>query len=351
MKIYHQLSRLPFLKKYSYKFLFVAFLGIHLPLLGVVFYSLFVTSISKGAFVVVTLVLTLIATAITLKVLNALLYPIVQGEKALMAYIDTKYVPDLPTTYTDEVGVVLKNIQHTIESLEEVNQEKQEVVELISHDLRTPVVQTLQILEFLKLESADSKDYQSHLATLKEVAEKQLKFLEGMLKILKDEHVEVSAENFEVLTISHIVEGIILENKQVIKAKNLKIVNAIPEDLKLKAHAFGMKQVLENIMSNAIKFSEDTGEIKLTAAVDEKQVCLMIKDYGIGFNENTKRQLFKKFIPGHLGVNGEPSTGLGLYLSKKIIEKHGGTIKPYSSGVGKGAEFEICIPKKINPYS
>jgi signal transduction histidine kinase len=64
----------------------------------------------------------------------------------------------------------------------------------------------------------------------------------------------------------------------------------------------------------------------------------------MGFNEQTKANLFSKFVPGHLGTDGEPTTGLGLYLTKKIVEKHGGTIQPSSEGQGKGATFVVSIP-------
>src|SRR5690606_12091761 len=115
MKTYHKLSQVSFLKKYSYKFLFVAFLGIHIPLLGIIMYALFATTISTTTFILITLGLTLGATALTLKVLDALLDPIIKGKNALNAFVQDKTVPDLPTNYTDEVGEMLRNIQFTIE--------------------------------------------------------------------------------------------------------------------------------------------------------------------------------------------------------------------------------------------
>src|SRR5690606_3769484 len=138
MRTYHILSQISFLKKYSYKFLFVAFLGIHIPLLGIIFYALFATTISTTNFILITLGLTLAATALTLRILNSLLQPIIKGKVALNDYLEHDKVPKLPITYTDEVGEILKNIQFTIESLDEVDKEKQEIAELMSHDLRTP---------------------------------------------------------------------------------------------------------------------------------------------------------------------------------------------------------------------
>ena len=177
MKTYDSLSKLPFLKKYSYKFLFVAFLGIHVPLLGILFYTMFVSNITTTTIVLVVLGLTLGATGLTLTILNNLLEPIIKGEKALKDYVQHNRVPDLPTTYNDEVGEVLKNIQFTIECLDEVDRERQSVTELISHDLRTPVLQSIEIIKFLKEEGDDPEKRLEHLNILSEIAVKQNKFL------------------------------------------------------------------------------------------------------------------------------------------------------------------------------
>lgn len=344
MRTYHILSKISFLNKYSYKFLFVAFVGIHIPLLGIILFALFATAISTTTFILITLGLTLGATALTLKILNSLLAPIIEGKTALKAYVEHSTVPDLPIIYTDEVGEMLKNIQYTIECLDEVDKEKQEVTELISHDLRTPVLQTIDIIKFLKEDGDDPQQREENLSLLDEISSKQLKFLEGILKILKTKHIEMGLKNFEVLSVSEIISDLIKDHKKEIAAKQLVVVNTFPEHVKINGHALGMKQILENLLSNAIKFSEQNGEIHFLGNSDNNCAQIIIKDHGTGFNERTKQTLFSKFVPGHLGTSGEPTTGLGLYLTKKIVEKHGGTIDSHSDGEGKGAQFVISIP-------
>lgn len=344
MKTYDTLSKLPFLKKYSYKFLFVAFLGIHVPLLGILFYALFVSNISTATVIVVILILTLGATAMTLHILNNLLVPIVESRKALNAYLEHQTIPNLPITYHDEVGEVLKNIQFTIESLDEADREKQDVAELISHDLRTPVLQSIEMIKFLKEDGEDARQREEHLEILSEIAYKQLGFLESMLKVLKSKHGEVNHKNFEILSISDMIDDLVNDLKSTIVQKDLKIVNSVPKELKLSGHAIGMQQVFENLLSNAIKFSENSGVIRIAGNKNNERVKIEIIDQGVGFTKQTEKTLFRKFVPGHLGTHGEPSTGLGLYLAKKIIEKHGGSIQPFSEGKGLGSRFVVSIP-------
>ena len=83
---------------------------------------------------------------------------------------------------------------------------------------------------------------------------------------------------------------------------------------------------------------------RVPAKTDATAVTISVEDNGIGFNKQTEQSLFKKFIPGHLGTNGEPSTGLGLYLAKNIVEKHDGSITAFSEG--KGARFSVAMPIK-----
>lgn len=324
--------------------MFVAFVGIHIPLLGIILFALFATTISTTTFILITLGLTLGATALTLKILNSLLSPIIEGKTALKKYVEHSTVPNLPITYTDEVGEMLKNIQYTIECLDEVDKEKQEVTELISHDLRTPVLQTIEIIKFLQEDGDNAQEREENLNLLDEIATKQLQFLEGMLKILKTKHIEVGLKNFEVLPVAEIIRDLVKDHKKDIDAKHLLIVNTLPEHLRIHGHTLGMKQVFENLLNNAIKFSEQNGEIHILGNDDNNRTQIVFKDYGTGFSDLTKKSMFSKFVPGHLGTNGEPTTGLGLYLTKKIIEKHSGTIEPYSDGVGKGAQFVVSIP-------
>jgi signal transduction histidine kinase len=345
MKTYHLLSQISFLKKYSYKFLFVAFLGIHIPLLGLIFYALFVSEISTTVFIFITLGLTLGASALTLKILNSLLKPIILGKTALKEYVEHEVVPNLPCNYSDEVGEMLKNIQHTISRLDEINKEKQVVTELISHDLRTPVSQTLQIINLLKENGSNLQDEEINLNLLQEIASKQLSFLDDMLKILKAKHVEIGIQNFEQILIIEIIDSI-LEDKS-FGSHQLKIISRIPEKMMIYGHKQGIKQVFENLINNAVKFSEKNGEIIVSGETRTDRIEITVKDFGIGFNEQIKNTLFQKFVPGHLGTNGEPSTGLGLYLAKRIIEKHDGTIESFSAGENQGASFTVSIPIKM----
>jgi signal transduction histidine kinase len=140
------------------------------------------------------------------------------------------------------------------------------------------------------------------------------------------------------------IDDILDGHKKSMDAKQLKVVYSIPDTVKIYGHPIGMKQVFENLKTNAIKFSDQNGEVIISEKTDADAVTMSVEDNGIGFNKQTEQSPFKKFIPGRLGTNGEPSTGLGLYLAKNIVEKHDGSITAFSEG--KGARFSVAMPIK-----
>ena len=101
-------------------------------------------------------------------------------------------------------------------------------------------------------------------------------------------------------------------------------------------------------MGNAIKFSSDGKNIFITGKQENDGVCLSVKDEGLGFMQSEIEKLFDRFTStGKKGTHGEASIGLGLYLSKKMIEKHSGKLVAASEGINKGATFTIMLPSLV----
>jgi len=346
MKTYHSLSKVGFLTKYSYKFLFIAFLGIHVPLLGILFYTLFVSEVSTLTIILIILGLTLGATALTLLALNKLITPIIRGKIALSQYVSNRTIPQLPVFYKDEVGEVLKNIQYTIENLDAMIKEKEDITELISHDLKTPVHQSLSVLHLLRDEGDNPEKREEYIDLLETISNNQKLFLEGMIQMLKSKNIEIDPANFENLQIANLIDDTINEFKEKTTSANITVVNNVSNEIFLIGHQASLEVVLSNLLNNAIKFSKKNSKIIFEGKRTKHKVTLKIIDFGIGFNEEIKNNMFKKFIPGHVGTSGEPSTGLGLNISENIIKRHGGELIPHSDGENKGSVFTIILPIK-----
>jgi len=347
MKLYHNLSKISFLKKsYAFKFLFVAFIGIHIPLIGILFFVLyFNTSISPTSVLVFSLIMTLLATAITLLVLNQLIKPIFLASKALDDYRNERRLSVLPTEYNDEAGLLMSNIQESIFESETFINEKQDLIYMLSHDLKN-FAGNPQGLAKLILDEKPSDSIKDLANLICESTDLQFRYIENFIKLLKeqDQVVKINQET-RIIIFPNILAFINEQVEQRLIDKNISLnVSIETEEAQLKIDEGLLIQVLVNLISNAVKFSYFDSEIKLRIFTENENLVITVSDTGIGFNELQIDELFKKFTKmGRLGTANESSTGIGLYLCKKIIERSKGQLTASSEGKNKGAEFKIVF--------
>ena len=345
MKLYHNLSQIGFLKKsYAFKFLFVAFVGIHIPLIGILFFVLYYNhSVSATSILVFSLIMTLLATLVTLLVLNQLIRPISIASKSLDDYRNNRKLSILPTEYTDEAGLLLANIQESIYEAESFINEKQDLIYMLSHDLKN-FAGNPQGLANLIISENPSDSVRQLAELIRESTNLQFRYIENFIKLLQEQdRVVKGAQESKTIVLSSILPFINEQVEQRLLDKNIKLsINLEITEAKLRLDEGLLVQVLVNLISNAIKFSYFDSEVKVRIYSENSKLIITVVDKGIGFDKNQIDELFKKFTKmSRLGTANESSTGIGLYLCKKIIEKNKGTLNATSEGRNKGAEFRI----------
>jgi signal transduction histidine kinase len=345
MKLYHNLSQISFLKKsYALKFLFVAFIGIHIPLIGILFFVLFFEhTISPASILIFSLIMTLLATAVTLLVLKQLIRPISIASRSLDDYRNKRKLSILPTEYTDEAGLLMCNIQESIYESESFINEKQDLIYMLSHDLKNFAGNPQGLAKLIL--SENPSESVKHLADLIcESTNLQFRYIENFIKLLKEQD-QVLKVNQETRTIyfENMLPFINEQVEQRLIDKNIILNLSVEVDeAKLWIDEGLLIQVLVNLISNAIKFSYFDSDIKVRIYKEDSNLVITVADRGIGFDKNQMEELFKKFTKmSRLGTANESSTGIGLYLCKKIIEKNKGRLNAISEGKNKGAEFKI----------
>lgn len=351
MKLYHVLSKVSFLKKsYAFKFLFIAFIGIHIPLIGILFFVLYGNkTISADSILIFSLIMTLFATGFTLLIINQLIRPIVIASKALNEYRISRKVPVLPSQYEDEAGLLMRNIQDSIEESESFINEKQDLIYMISHDLRN-FAGNPQGLAKLIIEENPSDSVKNMAELICESTDLQFRYIENFIKLLKQQdEIAKSSSIAKTILIAPILPAVMEQVAQLLARKNIKLVSDISiEEAVLRIDVELLIQVLVNLISNAIKFSYSGSEISLRIFKDDKKIVFTVLDNGIGFDQSQIEEMFKKFTTmGKLGTANETSTGIGLYLCKKIINKNGGKLNAISLGINRGAIFTIVFEKEV----
>lgn len=345
MKTYDKLSRIPFLKKYSFKFLFVAFLGIHIPLIGLIIYLAFGGNevLNPMSVFIAVLIFTLLATAATLFILNRLLEPIIFARDSLSDYINHKTKPNIPTHYTDEMGILLKEIQFSVKTLDELINEKQDMIGLMSHDLKNPLTAIMTYSEMIPAADTDEKKLKLKEKII-DASKVQRSIINSVLELLEREEIIITEEMMEVIEVQSLLEEAKSTYEGELDSKNLTL-EIIANGQKIRANKDLIRQVITNLLSNSIKFTPNGGNITLVAEEDNDLSSIKIVDNGIGFKPEKANLLFERFTKEkRKGTEGENTTGLGLYLCEKIVSRHNGSISAVSKGEGTGSTFEVKLP-------
>lgn len=345
MKLYHSLSKISFLKNsYTNKFFFVAFLGIHIPLIGLIITLIFhKDAYSPQTILLFTLGFTLLATIITLYVIKKIMIPINLASLSLAKYRRHRTVPNLPLRYKDEAGKLLYNVQKTINDNETYLNQKQDLVSLLTHDIKNYVSQPKGLATLL-LDENDLTEIKDIAKLIVTSSDNQLAFLESFIHLLREEDA-LSAVEVESKTVSFTEIIMDIENQLAEKLQHKHIVlqkNIIQNNVKLFADEVLLSSVIFNLIHNAIKFSQPNSSISVDVALHKEHLEIKISDQGMGFTEVQKQQLFSKFSKmSRKGTSSEDSVGIGLYLCLQIVNKFNGYLYANSDGENKGAVFTV----------
>jgi len=234
------------------------------------------------------------------------------------------------------------------EELEQLNSSKDDFISILSHDLRAPFTSILGFAEILLNEtSLPEKDKIEYLKYIHDSSQNQLQLINYMLDWSRLQTGRLKIESHK-LHAQSLVHNCISYLTGVTVRKNISISVNIPDALYIEADERLANQVLISLLSNAVKFSNENDLLDVSANVYNNQfIEFIVKDNGVGISDANKEKLFnigKLFTTE--GTKGEKGSGLGLAVTKQIIEKHGGQIWFYSNE-GKGSEFHFTIPAAI----
>jgi protein-histidine pros-kinase len=234
--------------------------------------------------------------------------------------------------------------------IQEANRLKSEFLANMSHELRTPLNAVIGFAEVLIDGKAGSlnEEQREYLGDILASGQHLLQLINDVLDLAKIEagRMELYPETFALKTV---VDEVCTLMRPMAANRSVTISVDLPakaESVSLDLRKF--KQVLYNLLSNAVKFSHEEGTVELIIALDDDELLnIDVKDSGIGIRDDDLPRIFREFEQLESGASRRfPGTGLGLALTKKIVELHNGSINVQSE-FGKGSTFSIKMPRRV----
>lgn len=239
-----------------------------------------------------------------------------------------------------------ETLKEANEKLIEYNQLKDEFVSTASHELRTPLSIIMGAIRLI-LDEIPGKivtEQKDILTTAMENVKRLGRIVDSLLTISKIESGKLDLQK-TVVNICELIKGTISQYKPLAQKKTISLDCEVPEQgIDICLDPDRIKEILINLISNSVKFTQEGGWIKVTCSKQNQEVQIRVQDSGVGIAEKDIPRLFDKFTQfGRKSGPGEKGTGLGLAIAKNLVEMQGGNIE-VESEVGKGTTFTISLP-------
>ena len=252
--------------------------------------------------------------------------------------------------YKEQVTTLNKELESKVEDrtseVKKLLRQKDDFIHQLSHDLKTPLAPILSILPFLEEDIKDQKSKEALHVVLRST-EYMKKLVHSTLELARLNSPTHKLEYTQV-NLADEVDAVIDTNSVALKENNISVHAEITNDICLIADKIKLDEVLNNLVSNSIKYTQDEkGSITISAEPleDDDSVLILVKDTGMGMDEAQVEKVFDEFYKADESRHAMDSSGLGLPICKRIVEKHGGRIWAESPGLGKGSTIYFTIPR------
>jgi signal transduction histidine kinase len=252
----------------------------------------------------------------------------------------------------DEIGALAADVNRMndelgrlYDELETASRHKSDFLATMSHELRTPLNAIIGFSEILH-EQMFGELNERQLAYVDDVlaaGKHLLSLINDVLDLAKIEAGRMELELSSVALPELLRSAVSMHSEQASRGGIALALTTEPAEIEITADERRMRQVVFNLLSNAIKFTPADGRVDISARLDDRQVEIAVTDTGPGIPAEVQETIFEEFEQAADGKQAEEGTGLGLPLSRKLVELHGGRLW-VESDLGKGSTFRFTLP-------
>jgi hypothetical protein len=220
---------------------------------------------------------------------------------------------------------------------------KEEFIDLISHQVKTPLTSIKWNIELLN--EKKTKKQEKYMQRLADSAEKMSELVSDFVYLSRLDRSKKEI-HLEELNLKSLIKKVVKDNGLFSRAKEIKIKTKIfsEKEVCIKADKKKLEIALDNIVNNAIKYSYEKSEVRVEIWEEENKAIVSVKDNGCGIKKENQRRIFEKFYRAENAVKAaSDGTGVGLYVAKTLIEEMGGSVW-FDSSENEGTNFYVSFP-------
>ncbi|MCE1190448.1 MAG: HAMP domain-containing histidine kinase [Ignavibacteria bacterium] len=241
-----------------------------------------------------------------------------------------------------------ERLEKSKEKLVDLQKRKEELFAIAVHDIKNPAGALKGYVDLLKSYDLNAVEQQELLEFVSSASMRIVEIAQKIsLAVAKEEQFDTIS--LHKSNLKRLIDHVCKENDAYASKKNIKLVNQSSPDIpEIMIDEFKIQEVLENLINNAIKFGPDGTIVQIRTYFNQENVVIEIVDNGVGMSTEDLTKVFKKGVTlSARPTGGEPSSGLGLWIVKKIVEDHAGKINVQSKS-GAGTKFTITLPVSSN---
>ncbi len=238
----------------------------------------------------------------------------------------------------------VERLSRSKDELEELQTQKDELFALVIHDIKNPASLIKNLVELLRSYDLTATEQQEIIDDILETTSRIVLLSQEVSRVLALESSVISL-NLETALFNNVIQDVVAFNTPAAKNKNIEIFTDYDDKIEeLKIDVNKVREVTDNLLSNAIKFTQRGGEVRISTRLEFGKVVVQVADNGLGLSEEDISRAFQRGARlSATPTNDEPSSGLGLWIVKRLVESMQGRVWVVSA-LGKGSTFSFTIP-------
>jgi signal transduction histidine kinase/ActR/RegA family two-component response regulator len=252
--------------------------------------------------------------------------------------------------HSAEVALARANsrLESTMAALKEADRKKDEFLATLAHELRNPLAPVMHAVKLMESAAADERQRQWGREVIARQVQRMALLLDDLLDVSRITRGRLELRK-DCVDLRALVGSAVETARPLIEAKNHTLNVDLPADpIELEVDTLRLSQALSNLLTNAAKYTDARGQIRLSVVQGEQGLTIRVTDNGIGIEPSVIKGLFEMFSQIDSAIDrAEGGLGIGLALVKGLVTLHGGTVEAASAGLGQGSEFTIRLPRSV----